>query len=88
MVGETKKQALADSLKHITPEMWEQLRALKEWGTSESQRQDFVWHFLLQSFAISTLGTLGIIPKLRYPEYRGYGPTLLSRYIRICGTWP
>ncbi len=51
MDAEAKRQALVNSLKHTTPEMWEQLSALKEWGTSESQRQDFVWHILLQSFA-------------------------------------
>jgi hypothetical protein len=50
-VGEAKRQALVDSLRRITPEMREQLRGLKEWGISESERTDFVWHILLQSFA-------------------------------------
>ncbi len=51
MNEESKRQAIVDSLKHITPEMWEQLRGQKERGIGESKRHDFVWHILLQSFA-------------------------------------
>jgi thermostable 8-oxoguanine DNA glycosylase len=48
---EAKRENLVYSLRHITPEMREHLRSLKEWGTEESKRSDFVWHILLQSFA-------------------------------------
>lgn len=51
MHKELKRQALVDSLKHITPEMQRQLKDLRRWGISESKRSDFVWHILLQSFA-------------------------------------
>jgi hypothetical protein len=51
---EAKRQALVDSLKHITPEMRERLAAMKEEGRREIERPDFVWHMLLESFA--TLG--------------------------------
>src|SRR5215204_4182285 len=52
---EAKRQALVDSLKHITPEMRRYLSDLKRWGKEELERPDFVWHILLQSFA--TWGT-------------------------------
>jgi hypothetical protein len=52
---EAKRQALVDSLKHITPEMRKYLSNQKEWGKDELERPDFVWHILLQSFA--TWGT-------------------------------
>ncbi len=48
---ESKRLALVDSLKRITPEMQRYLRNLKEWGKEELERPDFVWHILLQSFA-------------------------------------
>jgi hypothetical protein len=51
MDNEAKRQALVDSLKHITPEMRERLRDLKREGEAELKRPDFVWHILLQSFA-------------------------------------
>lgn len=47
----SERQTLVNSLKQITPEMQEQLENLKEWGTSELERSDFVWHILLQSFS-------------------------------------
>jgi hypothetical protein len=52
---EAKRQALVDSLKHITPEMRKYLSNQKEWGKDELERSDFVWHILLESFA--TWGT-------------------------------
>jgi len=52
---EAKRQALVDSLKHITPEMRRYLSSQKRWGKGELERPDFVWHILLQSFA--TWGT-------------------------------
>jgi len=54
MEKDSKRQALVDSLRHVTPEMRERLSAMKEEGTRERERPDFVWHMLLQSFA--TLG--------------------------------
>jgi hypothetical protein len=52
---EAKRQALVDSLKHVTPEMRRYLSNQKRWGKDELERPDFVWHILLQSFA--TWGT-------------------------------
>lgn len=51
---EARRRALVDALGEITPEMRARLRELQEWGKAESERPDFVWHMLLQSFA--TLG--------------------------------
>ena len=51
----SKRQALVDSLKRITPEMRSYLASQKTWGKDELKRPDFVWHILLQSFA--TWGT-------------------------------
>jgi len=51
----SKRQALVDSLKRITPEMRSYLSNQKRWGKDELERPDFVWHILLQSFA--TWGT-------------------------------
>lgn len=63
MKEESKRQRLVDSLTHISPEMQEQLGALKEWGTSELERSDFVWHILLESFSTwgGTRGYAGLI---------------------------
>jgi hypothetical protein len=51
----SKRHALVDSLKRITPEMRRYLSNQKRWGKGELERPDFVWHVLLQSFA--TWGT-------------------------------
>jgi len=48
---ESKRRALVGSLKRLTPEMEETLRKNKAEGSKGMERPDFVWHFLLQSFA-------------------------------------
>jgi hypothetical protein len=52
---ESKSQALVGSLQRLTPEMKETLRIHKAAGTEGLEREDFVWHYLLQSFA--TMGS-------------------------------
>lgn len=63
MDRQARKRALIDSLKHLTPEMRERLNILKEEGSRELARPDFVWHLLLQSFATwgGTRGHIGLI---------------------------
>jgi hypothetical protein len=56
MDKESKRQSLIDALRNLTPEMEETLRRNKEEGREEADRPDFVWHFLLQSFA--TMGNI------------------------------
>lgn len=51
MDRDSKRRFLIDALRDLTPEMEETLRRNKEEGREEQDRPDFVWHFLLQSFA-------------------------------------
>ena len=51
MNKELRRRALVDALKSPTPEMRETLTRLKEEGSKERERPDFVWHLLLQSFS-------------------------------------
>lgn len=50
-MGEMKRQALVDSLKAITPEKMDEMLGSREVDQEALERPDFVWHFLLQSFA-------------------------------------
>jgi hypothetical protein len=50
MSKELKRKRLVELLKRRTPEMQEKLSVLKE-GRKDLKRSDFIWHFLLQSFA-------------------------------------
>jgi|SRR5215211_7400866 len=63
MDKESKRQALVETLKQITPEMRKTLAAMKEEGRREMERPDFVWHMLLESFATlgGTRGWYGLI---------------------------
>lgn len=63
MDKEAKRQALVESLKHITPEMQEKLEGLKRWGEEKLKRPDFVWDALLRSFSVlgGTRGYVGLI---------------------------
>ncbi len=51
MGKDSKRQALVDALRDITPEMQDGLSSWKKWGEAQAKRPDFVWHMLLQSFA-------------------------------------
>ena len=51
MAQETKKQALVDTLKAITPQEMAEMLGSREVDHEALGRPDFVWHFLLQSFA-------------------------------------
>ncbi len=63
MDKESKRQALVDSLKRITPEMQKKLEGLKRWGADKLEQPDFVWDALLRSFATwgGTRGYPGLI---------------------------
>lgn len=51
MSKESKREILIEALKNITSEMKQKLKTLQEEGKVEQARPDFIWHFLLQSFA-------------------------------------
>ena len=51
MSKETRRQALVESLKDLTPGMRKTLRKRKKEGERDFARPDFIWHLLLQSFA-------------------------------------
>ena len=51
MNKESRRRALVGALKRLTPDMEETLRKSKAEGNEGMKRPDFVWHFLLQSFA-------------------------------------
>ncbi len=51
MVWETKRKALVDALRAITPEKMDEMLGSREVDHEALERLDFVWHFLLQSFA-------------------------------------
>ena len=55
MNRELRRKRLLETLKQITPEMREKLDALKE-EQKDLEKPDFIWHFLLQSFA--TMGNV------------------------------
>jgi hypothetical protein len=59
----SKRQALVDSLRQITPEMRKRLAVMKEEGRRDIERPDIVWHMLLESFATlgGTRGYYGLI---------------------------
>lgn len=63
MNKESKREILIEALKNIPPEMRRELEILQEEGKSEQTRPDFIWHFLLQSFATmgSSRGWHGLI---------------------------
>jgi hypothetical protein len=63
MDKEARRRALVDALRSPTPEMRATLRVLKEKGSRELERPDFVWHLLLQSFSTwgSSRGWEGLI---------------------------
>jgi hypothetical protein len=51
MGRETKRQALVDALKRLTPEEVDEMLGSREVDREALGKPDFVWHFLLQSFA-------------------------------------
>lgn len=51
MGQETKRQALVDALKAITPQEMDEMLGSREVDYEAVGRPDFIWHFLLQSFA-------------------------------------
>lgn len=63
MGKDSKRQALVDALRGITPEMQEKIEGLKRWGEDKLERPDFVWDALLRSFSVlgGTAGYSGLI---------------------------
>jgi hypothetical protein len=51
MERDTKRQALVEALKRLTPEEVDEMLGSREVDREALGRPDFVWHFLLQSFA-------------------------------------
>lgn len=62
MAIETKRDILLNLLRNIPTEMRQQLEEMKR-GSTDLNRPDFIWHFLLQSFATmgSSRGWKGLI---------------------------
>lgn len=65
MHADTRDHLIA-LLRHPTPAVREQLDSLKASATKDHDRPDFVWHFLLQSFATmgNSRGWQGLIGTL------------------------
>jgi hypothetical protein len=63
MDKDRRRKALVAALSALTPEMRERLEELKRTARENLQRDDFIWHHLLQSFATmgNSRGWFGLI---------------------------